>query len=125
MTPTEVVIALVTAAFADFNPDAARDLMKPDYIQHNPAVPTGAEPLLGVLPALKDSGFTAEPHRIIGVGKAPFEDARGGYQQQQERQQRPHPQDMGKRVGGLGAVALGRSRISQQHGTPRYCAATR
>ncbi|MWB78251.1 hypothetical protein GLS40_09460 [Pseudooceanicola sp. 216_PA32_1] len=68
MTPTEVVIALVTAAFVDFNPDAARDLMKPDYIQHNPAVPTGAEPLLGVLPALKDSGFTAEPHRIIAEG---------------------------------------------------------
>lgn len=65
MTPTEVVIAFATAMFVNFNADAARDLLKPDYIQHNPSVPTGAEPILSLLPVLKDSGITVDVHRII------------------------------------------------------------
>ena len=63
MTPTETVLAFVTAAFVNFDPEAAGALLKDDYIQHNPAVPTGAEAFLGLLPALEDSGITAEPHR--------------------------------------------------------------
>lgn len=65
MTPTEVVIAFATAVFVDYDVDAARDLLKPDYIQHNPAVPTGAEPILDFIPALKESGISADVHRII------------------------------------------------------------
>ncbi|UWQ07581.1 nuclear transport factor 2 family protein [Aliiroseovarius crassostreae] len=68
MTPTETVLAAVTALFVDFDPEAAGKLLKEDYIQHNPAVPTGAAPILGFLPALKESGLTAEPHRVIAEG---------------------------------------------------------
>jgi predicted SnoaL-like aldol condensation-catalyzing enzyme len=68
MTPTEIVIAFATAAFVNFDVDVARSLLKPDYIQHNPTVPTGAEPVLGFIPALKDSGITVETHRIIAEG---------------------------------------------------------
>lgn len=68
MTPTEVVIAFATAAFGNFDVEGARALLKPDYIQHNPSVPTGAEAVLGFIPALKDTGITVETHRVIEEG---------------------------------------------------------
>ena len=68
MTPTETVLAAVAAIFTNFEPNAARELLAPDYIQHNPAVPTGAAAILGLIPALKDSGITATTHRVIAEG---------------------------------------------------------
>ncbi|WP_136442675.1 nuclear transport factor 2 family protein [Pacificoceanicola onchidii] len=68
MTPTEIVLAFATAVFVDFDAEAARGLVAPDYIQHNPSVPSGAEPILGVIPALKESGLTVETHRVIAEG---------------------------------------------------------
>ncbi|WP_421702523.1 nuclear transport factor 2 family protein [Aliiroseovarius sp.] len=68
MSPTETVLAAVTALFVDFDPEAAGKLMKEDYIQHNPAVPTGAAPILGFLPALKESGLSPTVHRVISEG---------------------------------------------------------
>lgn len=65
MTPTEVVLAFATAVFVNFDAATARDLVKPDYIQHNPAVPTGAEAFLGFVPTLKESGISADVHRVI------------------------------------------------------------
>ncbi len=68
MSPTETVLAALTALFVDFDPEAAGKLMKEDYIQHNPAVPTGAAPILGFLPALKDSELSPTVHRVISEG---------------------------------------------------------
>lgn len=68
MTPKEIVLNAVAAIFTSFNPDAAGQLLAPDYIQHNPAVPTGAAPILGLIPALRDSGITATIHRVIAEG---------------------------------------------------------
>lgn len=68
MTPTEIVLAAATAIFIDFDVDAAKALLAPDYIQHNPAVPTGADPILGFIPALAESGITVTPHRVIAEG---------------------------------------------------------
>lgn len=68
MTPTDIVLAAFTALFVNFDPEAAGDLLKDDYIQHNPGVPTGAAPILGFLPALKESGFKPEIHRVITEG---------------------------------------------------------
>lgn len=65
MTPTEIVLGAVAAIFTNFDPDAAGELLAPDYIQHNPAVPTGAAPIIGFIPALKDSGIKATTHRVI------------------------------------------------------------
>ncbi|MEM7269095.1 MAG: nuclear transport factor 2 family protein [Pseudomonadota bacterium] len=68
MTPTEIVLGAVAAIFIDFDPSAAERLLAPDYVQHNPAVPTGAAPILGFIPALKDSGIEVATHRVIAEG---------------------------------------------------------
>lgn len=65
MTPTEIALGAFAALFISFDPEAADRLLAPDYIQHNPGVPTGAAPLLGFIPALKESGITATTHRVI------------------------------------------------------------
>ena len=68
MSPKELVLALLTAAFVDHDPEAAKPLLAPDYIQHNPAIPTGADGLLGAIPIVKDSGLTVTTHRVISEG---------------------------------------------------------
>lgn len=65
MTPTELVLAAVTAIFVDADVDAARTLLAPGYIQHNVAVPTGADPILGFIPVLEESGIELTTHRVI------------------------------------------------------------
>ena len=68
MSPKELVLALFTAAFADHEPEAARQLVTSDYIQHNPQVPTGAEGLVGLIPLVAQSGMTVTTHRVITEG---------------------------------------------------------
>ncbi|MEM7303688.1 MAG: nuclear transport factor 2 family protein [Pseudomonadota bacterium] len=68
MTPKELVLALFMAAFVDHDPDAARQLVTPDYIQHNPQVQTGAEGLTNIIPLVKKSGMTVTTHRVITEG---------------------------------------------------------
>ena len=68
MPAKELVIALFTAAFIDHDPDAARALVTPDYIQHNPRIETGAEGLVGLIPVVEQSGMTVTTHRVISEG---------------------------------------------------------
>lgn len=68
MTPKELVLQAVSALFIDFDLEAAKELLAPDYIQHNPAVPTGAAAIIGFIPALQESGVTATIHRVIAEG---------------------------------------------------------
>ncbi|MGZ9812596.1 nuclear transport factor 2 family protein [Pseudoroseicyclus sp. H15] len=68
MTPTEIVISAVTAIFTSFDPQAAEELLAPDYIQHNTGVPSGAAPIIGFIPALEDSGIELTTHRVISEG---------------------------------------------------------
>lgn len=68
MSPKELVIALFTAAFVDHDPDAARALVTPDYIQHNPQVETGADGLVSLIPFVEQSGMTVTTHRVISEG---------------------------------------------------------
>ncbi|MEM7288999.1 MAG: nuclear transport factor 2 family protein, partial [Pseudomonadota bacterium] len=68
MTPKELVVALFMAAFADHDPEAALQMVTPDYIQHNPQVQTGADGLAGFIPVVKQSGMTVKTHRIITEG---------------------------------------------------------
>ncbi|KAI9005152.1 hypothetical protein DFJ74DRAFT_742834 [Hyaloraphidium curvatum] len=58
----------LAALFADFDAAAAARLLADDYVQHNPAVPTGLAPIVGFLPALKESGIGAAAHRVIAEG---------------------------------------------------------
>ncbi|MDA5555208.1 nuclear transport factor 2 family protein [Shimia sp. MMG029] len=68
MSPKELVLALFTAAFADHDPEAARALVTPNYIQHNPQVPTGAEGLMALVPLVAQSGMSVTTHRVISEG---------------------------------------------------------
>ncbi|MEM9048699.1 MAG: nuclear transport factor 2 family protein [Pseudomonadota bacterium] len=68
MSPSELVIALMTAAFIDHDPEAARPLLAPDYIQHNPIIETGAQGLLDAIPTIAASGMTVTTHRVIAEG---------------------------------------------------------
>ncbi len=65
MSAKEIVLNAVTALFVNFDPEAAKELLTEDYIQHNPAVPTGPAPIIGFLPQLKEMGLKAEIHRVI------------------------------------------------------------
>lgn len=64
-TAKEIARAAVNAIFVDFDAQAATRLLAEDYIQHNPGVPTGAAPIIGFIPALKESGIAPTTHRII------------------------------------------------------------
>lgn len=68
MTITETVLNAFSAIFIQFDPAAAAELLAPDYIQHNPAVPTGAAPIIGFIPAIKESGMSVTTHRVISEG---------------------------------------------------------
>ena len=68
MTAKEIVLKAIAALFLDFDPQAAEQLLDPGYIQHNPAVPTGAAPVLGFIPGLKESGIEVTTHRILAEG---------------------------------------------------------
>ncbi len=68
MAVKDIVLAAVTALFGDYDVEAARQLLAPDYIQHNPAVPTGAEAILGFVPALQEMGLRGDVHRVIAEG---------------------------------------------------------
>ncbi len=49
-----------------------RELANADYIQHNPFVPSGLEPFIGLLPVLKEAGTTAENVRMFEDGNYVF-----------------------------------------------------
>ena len=67
-SPKAVVEELMQAFFRDYDEVPMRELLTDDYIQHNPYVPTGIEPVIGILPALREAGFDYETHRIIQDG---------------------------------------------------------
>ncbi|MEL6435519.1 MAG: nuclear transport factor 2 family protein [Pseudomonadota bacterium] len=68
MAIKELALSLFAAVFIDYNPDAAKALLGPDYIQHNPNLPTGPDTIIGIIPALKEAGLTATTHRVISEG---------------------------------------------------------
>lgn len=52
-------------AVARGDADTMRQLANPDYIQHNPFIPTGLEPFIELLPELQEAGTTAENIRMF------------------------------------------------------------
>lgn len=68
MTPQELGLALLTAAFTDYDPEAARAVLAPDYIQHNLTIPSGAEGLINLIPVLQENGVDITTHRVIVDG---------------------------------------------------------
>ena len=56
------------AFFKDYNAKEVKKYFRADYIQHNPTVPTGIEPILGFLPVLKENKTTYTNHRLLQDG---------------------------------------------------------
>jgi predicted SnoaL-like aldol condensation-catalyzing enzyme len=52
--------------------DTMREVANADYIQHNPFIPTGLEPFIGLLPVLQEAGTTAENIRMFEDGNYVF-----------------------------------------------------
>lgn len=69
-TPSPKTIAKdgMDAIFRTHDLEAVNTLLTDDYIQHNPGVPTGKDPILGFVPILKESGTTFKTHRVIQDG---------------------------------------------------------
>ncbi len=90
LTTAVAVASLATGAFANDTPsikpivgtflgavlqgdvDTMRAVANADYIQHNPFIPTGLEPFIGLLPVLQEAGTTAENIRMFEDGNYVF-----------------------------------------------------
>jgi predicted SnoaL-like aldol condensation-catalyzing enzyme len=67
-TNRTIAVDAVSAIFTRFDAADVERLLKDDYIQHNPAVPTGRAAIVGFLPVLKESGITVTTHRVLAEG---------------------------------------------------------
>ena len=56
------------AFFKYYSDKGVKEHFKVSYIQHNPAVPTGIDPVLGFLPVLKENNTTYTNHRLLQDG---------------------------------------------------------
>jgi predicted SnoaL-like aldol condensation-catalyzing enzyme len=71
MSNKETVGAFLGAVLKN-DPASMRKLANADYIQHNPHIPTGLEPFIGMLPVLQQHGTTAENVRMFEDGNYVF-----------------------------------------------------
>ena len=71
MTAKQIVGAFL-GAVAEGDAETMRALANPDYIQHNPFVPTGLEPFIDLLPVLQEAGTTADNIRMFHDGNYVF-----------------------------------------------------
>ncbi len=66
------IVGAFLSAVSQGDVDTIRDLANPDYIQHNPFIPTGLEPFIELLPVLAEAGTTAENIRMFQDGNYVF-----------------------------------------------------
>jgi predicted SnoaL-like aldol condensation-catalyzing enzyme len=66
------IVGTFLGAVSQGDVDTIRDLANPDYIQHNPFIPTGLEPFIELLPVLAEAGTTAENIRMFQDGDFVF-----------------------------------------------------
>ncbi len=66
------IVGTFLGAVAKQDTTTMRQIANTNYIQHNPFVPTGLEPFIGMLPLLKESGTYAENVRIFEDGNYVF-----------------------------------------------------
>jgi len=66
------IVGTFLGAVAKQDAETMRQLANADYIQHNPFVPTGLEPFIGLLPVLKEHGTYAENVRMFEDGNYVF-----------------------------------------------------
>jgi predicted SnoaL-like aldol condensation-catalyzing enzyme len=66
------IVGTFLGAVSQGDADTMRELANPDYIQHNPFIPTGLEPFIELLPVLEAAGTTAENVRMFQDGDYVF-----------------------------------------------------
>jgi len=66
------IVGTFLGAVSQGDVDTIRELANPDYIQHNPFIPTGLEPFIDLLPVLAEAGTTAENVRMFQDGDFVF-----------------------------------------------------
>jgi len=66
------IVSTFLGAVANQDTTTMREMANADYIQHNPFVPTGLEPFIQLLPALKEHGTYAENVRMFQDGNYVF-----------------------------------------------------
>lgn len=66
------IVGTFLGAVAKQDTATMRKFANADYIQHNPFVPTGLEPFIGLLPVLKEHGTYAENVRMFQDGNFVF-----------------------------------------------------
>ena len=66
------IVGTFLGAVAQQDTATMRKFANADYIQHNPFVPTGLEPFIGLLPVLKEYGTYAENVRMFQDGNFVF-----------------------------------------------------
>lgn len=66
------IVGTFLGAVAKQDAETMRKFANADYIQHNPHVPTGLEPFIGLLPVLKEHGTYAENVRLFQDGNYVF-----------------------------------------------------
>lgn len=57
------------AFFKEYSVEGIKKYFNKNYIQHNPHVPTGIEPVLGFLPVLKEGNTGYTTHRLLQDGE--------------------------------------------------------
>ncbi len=68
----KVIVGTFLGAVSQGDVDTIRALANPDYIQHNPFIPTGLELFIELLPVLAEAGTTAENVRMFQDGNFVF-----------------------------------------------------
>ena len=66
------IVGTFLGAVSQGDVDTIHELANPDYIQHNPFIPTGLEPFIELLPVLAEAGTTAENVRMFQDGDYVF-----------------------------------------------------
>ena len=66
------IVGTFLGAVSQGDVETIREVANPDYIQHNPFIPTGLEPFIELLPVLAEAGTTAENIRMFQDGDYVF-----------------------------------------------------
>lgn len=68
LTPKETALLFQKVYYTDFDVEASRLLLAPDIIQHNPLLPTGANPIIQFISVFEAAGSTIDVHRCLEYG---------------------------------------------------------
>ena len=71
-TSLKPIVGKFLGAVLQGDAETMREVANADYIQHNPFIPTGLEPFIGLLPVLQEAGTTAENIRMFEDGDYVF-----------------------------------------------------